>query len=523
MVIILTLAACGGSKTNTADAPQQSGNASGESTVAPSKVVNVATSESIVKCDPHDQQGWPGRAGVAMVMEPLVETDHEGNYTGLLAESWEISEDGLTITFHLHSGITASNGEVFNADDVVATFDRILTTDTISAHVSDWTRLVSVEKLDDLTVAFHFSEPEACAMSYFSKTFCFPDEAYAQYGDKLWLDQIMIGTGPWVWEEWVDGQYLHLKKNENYWNKEAYDPYYEEFYMRFLTEESSAIAAHLAGDIDAYISVGGISQDSLSLYNGTEDRIDVFSKATSLFHFIGFQCEEGTSVMSDMNLRRAFSMAIDRAAIGTSLISPDIEASKGGLAFSFTLGYDENIDSQYYTYNPDAAKALVDASDYDGSEINFLIGTNVPYGENIGLLIAEYCAQVGLNVKVEMAEIATFQDRRKAGNYDCYLTTDGINYGELYPYMNLRLVVDVHKSHYVNEEFADLVHKAGTTVDTAARDEVYRECNAILASEVPHINLFCSPKNYAIDRDVAGIRLFSDGDFNFSRIDSGVK
>ena len=95
-------------------------------------------------------------------------------------------------------------------------------------------------------------------MDYFTATFCFPNEAYEEYGDQLWLDQIMIGTGPWVWDEWVDGQYLHLTKNPDYWKKDEYDPYYEEFYMRFLTEESSAIAAQLAGDIDAYISVGGI-------------------------------------------------------------------------------------------------------------------------------------------------------------------------------------------------------------------------------------------------------------------------
>lgn len=65
------------------------------------KIVKVATSESIVKCDPHDQQGWPGRAAMRMVMETLVETDHEGNTTPLMAKSWEISEDNKEITFYL--------------------------------------------------------------------------------------------------------------------------------------------------------------------------------------------------------------------------------------------------------------------------------------------------------------------------------------------------------------------------------------------------------------------------------------
>ena len=157
--------------------------------------------------------------------------------------------------------------------------------------------------------------------------------------------------------------------------------------------------------------------------------------------------------MGRMELRRAFSMAFDREAIGTSLIGDNIEVSKGGLSFSFTLGYDENMDSPYYQYNPEEAARLVEESGYDGSEINFLIGSNVPYGENIGLLIAEYCQAIGLNVKTEIAEIASFQDRRKAGDYDCYLTTDGVNYGEIYNYMKTRLISDIHQSHYVNDTF----------------------------------------------------------------------
>ena len=520
LMLVLSCAGCGGND-SAADTTAAAGGTQAEEAAqagSDDKIINVATSESIVKCDPHDQQGWPGRAGVAMVMEPLITTDHEGNFFPLLAESWDIAEDGLEITFHLYDGIYASNGEVFNADDVVATYNRILSDNTLNTTVNYWSRLDTVEKVDDLTVTFHFTEPEACAMDYFTATFCFPDEAYAEYGDRLWLDQIMIGTGPWVWDEWVDGQYLHLTKNQDYWKKDEYDPYYEEFYMRFLTEESSAIAAQLAGDIDAYISVGGISKDSVGLYEGTEDTTEIIEMKTSLFHFIGFQCGEGR-VFHDMNLRRAFSMAFDREAIGTSLIGDNIEVSKGGLSFSFTLGYDENMDSPYYHYNPEEAARLVEESGYDGSEINFLIGSNVPYGENIGLLIAEYCQAIGLNVNTEIAEIASFQDRRKAGDYDCYLTTDGVNYGEIYNYMKTRLVSDIHQSHYVNDTFTQLVEESGHTLDIEMRDELYRQCNEILAEDVPHINLFCSPKIYAINYGVTGIQLFPDGDFNFSRID----
>lgn len=481
------------------------------------KIVKVATSESIVKCDPHDQQGWPGRAAMRMVMETLVETDHEGNTTPLMAKSWEISEDNKEITFYLFDGITASNGEVVNADDVVATFKRILADGTIAFRSSYWDKLVGVEKVDDLTVKFLFSEPDCMALTYFGITPIFTDESYAQYGEKLWLDQVMLGSGPWIWDEWVDGQYVHMTKNPNYWNKANYDPKYDEFYMYFLTEESSAIAAHLAGDVDAYISVGGISPENVTLYDSYSN-IDCFAKLTSLYHFIGMQCGEG-KIFNDVNMRRAFSMAFDRELIGTAFIGDDIEVAKGGPAFSFTLGYNEDIDTPYYQYDPEQAKALLQESGYKGTAINFLVGTNVPFGESIALIIAEQCAEIGLNVEVEMCEIATFQDRRKAGDYDCYITTDGVLYGEGYQFYNTRLIVDPHKHNYKNDTFVEMAKRSGTLLDKDERSELYKEINQILAYDCPIISLFCEPKTYAIDKDVAGIRLYTDGDFDFNRID----
>lgn len=530
LAMAVGLTACGGNSssstasTNSANSGSTSAGNSGSSDNTGSSeaadvptVVKVATSESIVKCDPHDQRGIPGRTGVTMVMETLLSTDHEGNYSGLLADSWEFSDDMLTVTVKIKDGITASNGEVFNADDVVATYNRIIENETLILRSSSWTKLESVEKVDDLTVDFHFTSPEAMVLQYLATTACFTDEAYAEYGDKLWEDQIMIGTGPWCWGEWVDGQYLYLTKNDNYWNKAAYDQTYNEFYMYFLTEESSAIAAHLANDVDAYLPVGGITADALSQYDGRDD-IDVLDVKTSLFHFMGFQCEEGR-VFNNVDLRRAFSMAIDRENIGKTFLGDNIEVAKGGVAFSFTLGYDENLDSPYYKYDPEGAKALVEASDYDGSEINLLIGSNVPSGESIGLVIAEQCQAVGLNVVVEMAEIATFQDRRVGGNYDAYITTDGIPYGEPYTYMNSRLVSDIHKSHYDNPEFNELVAKIGITMDTQERNELYKQANAILAEDVPHLSLFCEPSRYAIDKGVGGIMIYPDSFWYTDRID----
>lgn len=524
---LFCLVACAAKETTTTEqptAPAQNTEAAPaaaaktETKAAPT-VIKVATSESIVKTDPHNQQGWPGNAGIRMVMEALVATDHQGNYSPLLAESWTISDDQTEMTFKLYDGIKTHNGYVVNADDVVATYTRLLTDDTLALNSAALRKWKSVEKVDDLTVKFTFTEPDSQALMYIAQYVIFEDEQYAQYGEAYWIDQHMDGTGPWVWGEWVDGQYLYLTRNDNYW-KGDFKSEYEEFYMYFLTEESSAIAAHLAGTIDAYISVGGISADNLPLYDGFDTQI--ITMPTSLYYFIGF-CEDEGRVFRDPDLRRAFSMSFDREEVGLAICGDGIEVAKTIPSFSFTMGYDDSYTSPYYKYDPDAAKALIEASGYDGAEINFLIGSNVPHGEEIGLVISEKCQAIGMNVKVELADISTFQDRRRGAAYDCYITTDGLNYGECYGFYNTRLISDAHKHLYkqFNDEFVALADKCSRTLDTNARNDLYKQVNAILGEDCPIISLFCTPKTYAINHGIEGIDLYSDGSFDFRYITCG--
>lgn len=84
----------------------------------------------------------------------------------------------------------------------------------------------------------------------------------------------MYGTGPWIFDEWVDGAYTHYLKNEDYWNKAVYDSKFEDMYVRYILESSSAIAAHLSGEVDAYVPSNGIDVELLSQYEGY-DNIDV--------------------------------------------------------------------------------------------------------------------------------------------------------------------------------------------------------------------------------------------------------
>ena len=153
--------------------------------------------------------------------------------------------------------------------------------------------------------------------------------------------------------------------------------------IRTIGEASSAIAAHLTGDISAYTVCGGISTDLLSMYDGSEDKIDIVSYKDGNYYILGCNCAEG-EIFNDVNLRKAVSLCINRE---------DLAAIYGdaypvnGIISTTCFGYNEDIPM--WEYNPDEAAKLVAASAYNGEEIEISTKIGLQKSEELALLISE--------------------------------------------------------------------------------------------------------------------------------------
>lgn len=384
LAMMFSLAGCGaGGGENTPSAPAQSGSAttstpkpdgdgSSKPAVERSKIVNVGQTERIRSIDPHQRQDMGTDYGLAYMYDMLItpkrsiEGDGTGSteIVGQLAESWEIDPDNMFWTFKLREDVYFHNGQHFTADDVVCTFERLIEQkDVLQTAITDWPLLAYVEKIDDYKVKVGFSEPFPWASASFRATYIIPHEAYEEMGDDLWNKQIACGTGPWILVEWLDGQYIHFKKNPNYWNKENYDPYFEEVYHRFISEPTTGVSAMLSGDLDVFHSPSGIDRMMLPQFAGTEDRIELIDRKTTYMYYIQFRCNPN-NVFSDINVRKAFELAIDRQAIVDGIFSGDgAYISTTGF---FTQGVDGNNEGMIHTYDPDEAKRLLQGSAYNG-------------------------------------------------------------------------------------------------------------------------------------------------------------
>lgn len=226
-VLVLGLAACSGTSADTTQDPTDattpaandtsSDTSTTDTTAAAGKTLSIALSENLVTLDPHDANNAPGYQPRNMCFDTLVESDHAGNYTPSLAESWSFSDDGTQITFVLRKDVKWQDSTDFTAADVVCTFQRLIDNRELNISSIYWSLLESVESSDDYTVTITLSQPYAAVMNSLSVTAIIQKAQWEAEGEAAFNNQNFIGTGPWVFDEWIDGQYVHVTKNENYW------------------------------------------------------------------------------------------------------------------------------------------------------------------------------------------------------------------------------------------------------------------------------------------------------------------
>lgn len=482
------------------------------STAAASKDLAIAISENILKLDPHDANNVTSYQIRNMCFDPLIESDHAGNFTPCLAESYEVSEGGKVITFHLRKNVKWQDGTDFTADDVVCTFQRLIDDRSLAVSSTYWSLLVSVEKIDDYTVKINLSDAYAPILSSLSVTMMIQKAQWEKYGANAFNNQSFVGTGPWKFVKWVDGQYASFQKNEDYWGD--FDSYYDNVTLNIILEPSTAIAAHRNGDVQAYIASSGIAPDNLTLYSGTENKIELINIDTGSIMYIGFQCGE-KSPFHDKNVRLAFAHAVNRQAIADYIFSghaivPDSFAAKG------VIGHTDK--AVHYEYNPELAKQYLAKSNYDGREIVLLSNTGTAKSQEVLLAIVDNLKEVGFNASMQIVESAVLSEVRATGNYDAFMVTSMQENGEPYKYLNMRVRTDAHHGFFLDEEMNQWILESNSEMDPATRRALLEKIVARFSENLFHFPVVQLSSTYAADYGVTGLGLYADGIFNFKYV-----
>jgi ABC-type transport system substrate-binding protein len=531
------LAACGSSSSPSLTPESTTSGGSGASGTSPAvtssvslpdKKITIGLQVPAARFDPlqFPQEAIGGRSMGEMVYEPLLMSDGFGEVYPWLAESYEVNDDATEWIFYLREGVTFSNGEPMTAADVVCTFDRLLTNYSgmpASSYIQSIfpdNLFVSAEQVDDYTVKINLAYTFAISLLSFTDVMIIPDEAYAERGDDLFLDQSATGyygTGPWVLQGHIIGQSANYKKNTNYWNKN-YDSYYDEVEFLFITEQSTAIAACISGNIQAYCPSGGIRQDLISQFDSVRDKYDLYVTPQKSFFYMQL-CTEAGKAFNDQKVRQAFLMSIDYESIIQYVFG-------GGTVMSQLIpdGFEGfNSDLPPYEYNPDEAKRLLAESGYDGRELVIYAASSTLLSEDQLIAICDYANAVGFNFKPQIVENAKLTEIRTAGEYDAFLAVGNLNDASPTVYLILRVRNDEHKHRLYDETLMSSITQGTVTVDKAQREEYYRAAMARMRELWgPLIGLYYADHYAAVGYGINGLELDIGGQMYFQFIDFNV-
>lgn len=417
------------------------------------------------------------------IFDSLVAFNDAGEIVPRLAERWEVSDDGTEYTFYLREGVTFHNGEPFNADAVVFSWDRAVNGGfEYSYH---WESAVSVEKLDDYTVKITTEAPDALFLSIMADNWGMIPPGYFQEVGQAGFDEFPIGTGPFKFVEWVKGDHITMEANEDYFRGM---PKIKTFIIRPIPESATRVAAIQTGEVDIVTRLS--SEEAQSLL-GVEN-VKVIKYPVTRVYYIAFN-NLTTGVgqpTEDPLVRQAMNYAVDIDAIIDALFDGFAKPAIGLVATS-ELGYD---DAEPFGYDPDKARDLLAQAGYtDG----FAMDMACPAGaythfEEVCEAIAGYLNEVGIDVSLEIMESGQYWDMEAAKELPPLFGDSWSSaVGEGYPRLNGSLRGwDASYSSWFDDEIDNLLTQIETTIDQKERAELYKDLQAYMRENPPFIYLY---------------------------------
>jgi len=445
------------------------------STEAP-QVLSMAIGAEPGSMDPLLKSDGQRDAWSFSVLEGLTQRTNDIGVEGiapLLAESWTV--DGTSYLFNLRQGVKFHDGTDFTADDVVASYQRMLQPDSelIGQFIADDT---TVEKVDDYTVRIGRPTADPLIVSQASLIPIVPAEWAAPSDTRL--ADAMVGTGPYQFDGWNKGQEINLSKFAGYWGSE---PAIDSVVIRFLTEEATRLAALQAGEIQL---ARNMSPDNVGVAP------NVVAGFVSEVLIVRLNAEHGP--FSDINVRKAVNHAIDREAIVDAIYGGFAVPAKGQEIAQYVFGANPNLTD--YTFDPDLARQMIEDAGVAGETVTMSATTgHWAKDREVAQAMAGMIEAAGLTVDLQFPEFSKWVDDLFVAAEDDTLASD------MAPYNHSNELFDSSKtigqnlqcsgsaSTYCNEQVDALAQQALTETDPVARQGLYEEAWQLMFDDAAFI------------------------------------
>ncbi|HLF88374.1 MAG TPA: ABC transporter substrate-binding protein, partial [Anaerolineales bacterium] len=320
-----------------------------------------------------------------------------------LAESWTISDDGTEYTFNLREDVVFHNGEPFNADAVVFSWERA--SNAGFEYSNFWQGATSVEKVDDYTVKITLAEPQPTFLFILNEYWNMVPPGYISEVGEEGFTEHPIGTGPYMFVEWVKGDRIVMEANPNY--HEEPGPLIQRVIFRPIPESSTRVAAVQTGEID--IAKRLSAEEAQSLLG--VPNVQVVSYPADRVYYIAFNnLTTGVGLPTlDPRVRQAMNYAVDRQAIVDALFNGYARLST---SYVTPANFGFNPEIEPFPYDPDMSLQLLSDAGYpNGFEIEFRcpIGAYTNF-EQVCEAVQGYLADVGIVSNLEFMESGAYWD-----------------------------------------------------------------------------------------------------------------
>lgn len=499
--------------------------------------ITVAQIAEVANLNPHLYPRTQDSNVQNLIFDTLVSPKADLTFEGSLADSWDISEDGLVYTLHLNTDAKWHDGVDFTADDVIFTMKSLADPTYIGGNESrvdfiegaidfrngEADDVSGLVKIDDDTVQITLLEPSASFIAMGMYISILPEHILGDVEPGTWdkheFNRSPIGTGKYEYTDWQTGQYIELNINEDYFGKV---PNIDTVYYRF-GDATTLSAALVNGEVDVVESMGVSELEILETMKG----VYPYATETLSVYYVGLN--QLNEHFSNPLVRQAFSHALDKETIINTVFGDYGTATDDIFPLSH-WSHSENVTS--YEYDVEKSMSLLEEAGYtyndgtgyfekDGETLHIVydITSGTQTTTNLVQLLQQYWKNAGISCEIREQDFSTLAFTRllpqdsngasravTADDFDCYTLGFGIEADpdEYRTYFESSTIPPhgMNFINYANDEIDALFAKSLSITDQDERADVYNEIAEIISEDIAWIPLYCNVRIDGVSESV---------------------
>ena len=457
----------------------------GDAVTQPDAIINVQCYEGLFKLNPDTGEVMP-----------------------CLATSYEWVEDNV-MRVYLRDDVYFHDGSKFTAEDVLFNISRGVKSASkeYSYGPVDYE---NCKVVDDYTIDVATYDPyPALLADMLDNGWVMISKNYFENTDYAEFIRHPMGTGPWVFKEWIAGDSISFTRNENYWGEK---PYFGNLVIRTITDDTTRALALETGEVDYVIEVVSSQIDYIN--EGDMATVQLIPGRTLEY----VTMNEAFEPFKDVRVRQALMYALDLPAM-VNLAYGLGGSPADGVFFPGNVFYTPATTT--YTQDLEKAKALMEEAGYADGFTCRLIAKDVSTRITMCEMMKNAWAQLNVNAEISVMDIATYYNYIQSGDYDMGLGgfVCQVNDGDMYRHMFITGAdYSSNYAQYSNPEFDELAEKGRLELDNSIRQGYYDQIQEILRNDLPWLPICFATETYGCRNTLKGAYLYDNGIPTFDKV-----